>query len=217
MTSEHRFLSGEHCVIPLFRLGSNVFPGELLPLHIYEERYQRLLRFCLAEVPLFEEDETRESHQFGVLLTGKNSAQWGCSVEIQAVLNRYEDGKLDILTKGVRIFELMQELPEQDFPRAHVRWGEQGDEGPERLREVIREEFKAFLRNIEVEMQVPDVKEIRAFRIGALVRLDVFERQELLNADTEKARLIKLIDFVRFRNELVLRAGPEAVKSLFSV
>ena len=216
MSSKRPFLSGEHSVIPLFRLGGNVFPGELLPLHIYEERYQKLLRFCLAEVPLFEEDETRDSHHFGVLLTGKNSAQWGCTVEIQAVLQRYEDGRLDILTKGIRLFELMQELPDQDFPRAHVRWGEDGGQPPKRLREVAREEFEKFLTNIDVEMAVPDEAHVRAFRIGALIRLDVFERQELLNAATEKARLIKLIDFMRFRNELVLRAGPEAVKNLYS-
>ncbi|MCB0328708.1 MAG: LON peptidase substrate-binding domain-containing protein [Bdellovibrionales bacterium] len=219
MSSDHSFLDGEHGVIPLFRLGINVFPGELLPLHIFEDKYQRLLRYCLDE----DRDEEQRAagvkphlRPFGVVLSARNTAQWGCSVEVEAILERHSDGRADILTRGMRVFELLHVLPEEDFPRAHIRWAETIDESPQNLREVVRSEFAIFLRNIDVDKSLPPLDSISAFGIGALIRLDVLERQELLNIASEKSRLVKLIDFLRFRNELVRRAGPNALKDMFS-
>ncbi|MFW6339147.1 MAG: LON peptidase substrate-binding domain-containing protein [Alkalispirochaetaceae bacterium] len=76
--------------VPLFPLGLVLLPRMPLPLHIFEERYRLMIRRCL-------EEET----EFGVLLArGSKIEPLGTLARIDSVINRYEDGRLDILTVG---------------------------------------------------------------------------------------------------------------------
>jgi Lon protease-like protein len=90
--------------ISLFPLNVVLFPGELLPLHIFEPRYRRMVRECLdAKTP------------FGMLLALPNGvAHVGCTAEILEVTKHYEDGRMDILTVGrdpYRIVDLFTDDP----------------------------------------------------------------------------------------------------------
>src|SRR5262249_18029581 len=90
--------------IPLFPLNVVLFPGEQLPLHIFEPRYRRMVRECLdARSP------------FGMLLAMDDGiTRVGCTAEILEVMKRFPDGRLDILTVApppFRIVELHTEAP----------------------------------------------------------------------------------------------------------
>jgi Lon protease-like protein len=91
-------------LLPLFPLNVVLFPQTDLPLHIFEERYKRMIRECL--------DARRE---FGVVLTQEETLEGtGCAATIRRVVKRYEDGRMDIVARGTRRFEigiLNQELP----------------------------------------------------------------------------------------------------------
>lgn len=84
-------MNGEAGVwIPVFPLPAVLFPGADLPLHIFEPRYQAMVRRC-----------TEEGIPFAVvLLRGGNLAQVGCEASTEKVLHRYPDGRLDLLARG---------------------------------------------------------------------------------------------------------------------
>ena len=76
--------------IPLFPLGLVLLPQMPLPLHIFEERYKLMIGECL-----------RENRQFGIVyFNGTDIQTAGCTASILKVMKRYEDGRLDILTRG---------------------------------------------------------------------------------------------------------------------
>jgi uncharacterized protein len=94
--------------LPLFPLGTVLFPGVLMPLHVFEQRYRKLVRALLTG--------EAESQWFGVVAirqgweVGAGAAQAlhrvGCSAELRQV-NRHPDGRYDILAVGRRRFRLL--------------------------------------------------------------------------------------------------------------
>lgn len=96
--------------IPLFPLEVVLFPGALLPLHIFEPRYKQMIRHC------------REKQLgFGVVLVkGEGIAPAGCTAEIMEVVKEYDDGKLDILTMGQRPFNILEIFEEKEYAEADV-------------------------------------------------------------------------------------------------
>ena len=85
---------------PLFPLGLVLLPEEPQPLHIFEERYKTMVETCL-------ESET----EFGILWMGDHGLQEiGCTAEITQLLERAEDGRLNILVQGSRPFRLERRI-----------------------------------------------------------------------------------------------------------
>jgi Lon protease-like protein len=77
-------------LLPLFPLAVVLLPRNTLPLHIFEERYKEMIGLVI---------ETGE--EFGVVLAAKEGiARVGCTASIEQVLQRYPDGRLDIITLG---------------------------------------------------------------------------------------------------------------------
>ena len=101
----------EENVIGLFPLQLVVVPGEVVPLHIFEERYKRLV------------GETRDGGEFGIVLAEEDSLrECGCTVRVAEVLEQLDDGRLNILVEGSRRFRLV-EVREPDDPEAEYLSG----------------------------------------------------------------------------------------------
>jgi Lon protease-like protein len=94
----------------MFPLGLVLLPRMPLPLHIFEERYRALVGYCIdTEQP------------FGVLLhTGSTIQSVGCLAEIDSVINRYDDGRLDILTVGTDRFRITEMHEEKAYLEADI-------------------------------------------------------------------------------------------------
>src|SRR5436305_12653585 len=105
-------------LLPLFPLDLVLFPGMALPLHIFEPRYKEMIGECL-------EHDT----PFGIVRAIEDGiAQIGCSAEVVTVVKRYDDGKLDIVTRGLRRFEIVEIVQERSFVEANVKFlSEQAD------------------------------------------------------------------------------------------
>jgi Lon protease-like protein len=101
--------------IPIFPLGIVVFPGEDLNLHIFEPRYKQLITDCFAE-----------AKPFGIPTVLKNGlSERGTLVEVKEIVEVYEDGKLDIKTKGIsvfRILEVVKSIPDKLYSGAIVNY-----------------------------------------------------------------------------------------------
>lgn len=101
--------------IPLFPLDIVLFPGQAVPLHIFEPRYRQMTRHCIAT-----------QNPFGIVrATGVTLAQTGCSAMIIKVLKEYEDGRSDILTAGQNAFRLVRTHDDKPYTEADVEYLEE--------------------------------------------------------------------------------------------
>lgn len=108
--------------LPLFPLGAVLFPGLVMPLHIFEERYRRLVTDLLDRPA----DEPR---RFGVVSielgheVGPGAAQRlapvGCTAEVHGV-TRYDDGRFDLICTGAERFRVEHVDVGGEYPRADV-------------------------------------------------------------------------------------------------
>jgi Lon protease-like protein len=92
-------------VLPLFPLKIVLFPQSLFPLHIFEDRYKTLIQECVAQ-----------NGEFGInLLDGNTLQEIGCTAKVVEILQRYPDGSLDIVVKGLERYSL-QRIEESSTP-----------------------------------------------------------------------------------------------------
>src|SRR2546430_6012815 len=97
---------------PLFPLELVLLPHEVVPLHIFEERYKLMIGSCL------EQDS-----EFGILwLSDDGLREVGCSARVAQVLERAEDGRMNILAQGGRPFRLDRRIEELPYPAGDVEF-----------------------------------------------------------------------------------------------
>ena len=136
-------------MLPLFPLGTVLYPGLLLPLHIFEERYRQLVRDLLAggEAPRFGVVAIREGRETGV--TGVSALYpVGCTAVLRQV-EKYPDGRYDIVTVGVQRFRLLELDQSQPYLRGEVELlpDETGDPAQAELAaRAVRPAFRDYLR-----------------------------------------------------------------------
>ncbi len=87
-----------------------LLPGVPLPLHIFEPRYKEMIAECLEQKKLF-----------GVVRASEEGvADIGCTAEIVSITKKYDDGRMDILTRGVERFEVLEVNEERSFLQAEI-------------------------------------------------------------------------------------------------
>jgi Lon protease-like protein len=122
--------------IPLFPLHVVVFPRVPLPLRIFEERYKEMVGNAI-----------RDNSDFGIVLAGANGlANVGCTVTVEKVLQMYADGRMDIVTRGQRRFEIIGLNEERAWLEGEVTYFDDDDLAapPEDLRLQALEHYKAL-------------------------------------------------------------------------
>lgn len=170
--------------IPVFPLSIVVYPGENLNLHIFEPRYIQLINECIEQQKLFG---------IPVVLNGK-VAEYGTLMEITEVVMRYEDGKLDIKTKGLsmfRILELLKEVPDRLYSGAIVAYPEnEVIKIHPGLSDLIVEEVKRMYHLFDMDEKFNlDKMEWSSYDIAHKVGLNLEQEYELLKILNETLRL----------------------------
>jgi Lon protease-like protein len=181
-------------MLPLFPLEAVLLPHAPLPLHIFEERYKELIGECLT------------AHgEFGVVLArGNGILRIGCTASIDAVLKRYEDGRLDILAMGRQRFQIADVNTDRAFLRGKVEFLEDEDATPAplELRRKALASHMEMLRLTESEEEPPTLDESDlSFRL-AQISPDLDFRQMLLGLMSEQERMGKVADHLEI---LILR------------
>ena len=173
--------------LPIFQLGLVLYPGERLPLHIFEPRYRDMLAYCLAhEAP------------FGIVLHNDGKlAAIGCTARIVRVINRYEDGRSDILVEGEKRFAIEQLLHDKSYLSADVRVREDQHSTPdESLRQrLITQHMKLveLAQRVLRPGQYDDVEHL-SFFIAHNAGLNLEQKQQVLELDNEAARVGYLVN-----------------------
>jgi len=192
--------------IPLFPLGLVLLPHMALPLHIFEERYKLMIQECLDQGMAFGIVYARDS----------NIERIGCTARVTDVLKRYEDGRMDILTKGERRFLITSLDETRPYLQAAVRYLEDDTEPPEqdllRLGAGALALFKELNRLLGSAFTADPSPGLDVAQVSFLVAgHEVFvpdERQELLVLTSPASRLEKVIELLRRKIE-TLKAQQE--------
>lgn len=172
--------------LPLFPLNLVLYPGERLPLHIFEDRYKELTTYCLDhDVP------------FGVIRTdGETMADVGTTARIQEVGTRYEDGRMDIVVEGEERFRLLELHEQKSYYTADVELLEDPEENVDlSLKErVITQHMK--LLELAGRTVRPDLYEnvsTLSYVLAQNAALEEEQKQELLELSSENERIRYLV------------------------
>ena len=196
--------------LPLFPLDVVLFPGELLPLHIFEPRYRRMVARCLEtdrRFGLIYHDSDRS----GPFLI--EDGRVGALAEIERHQG-LEDGRSLILVKGMGRFAIHDGL-ESGEPYYEAVVAEYEDEvRPQPQLKTRRQASIARFRAAISAVPRPsaatpdfDVDDEVSFRLAAFVRMDPEWRQDLLEMRDEEARLARLDEVFE---QVIARGAPEA-------
>lgn len=169
--------------IPIFPLGIVVYPGEKVNLHIFEERYKQLITTC-----------HKEGKPFGIPTVLNDSiSETGTLVYITEIAKTYEDGRMDIRTKGgdvFKILEVVKTLPDKLYSGAIVNYppNVQGVNAGiiQRVMADIRELHR--LLNVDKDFKKAD-DELVSYDIAHHAGLSLEEEYELLGLMYESQRL----------------------------
>jgi uncharacterized protein len=185
--------------LPLFPLGTVLFPGLVLPLHVFEERYRAMVRH------LIRDDDDHGA--FGVV--GDSTAdgtptdqaevtlhQIGCTAEIRQ-LTAHPDGRFDLVTVGRRRFRVRElHRGAAPFLEADIEWMDEPDADgrAESLVPGMLDLFQRYLQVIRTDggeggEQLPDDPAVLSYLIAATAVLAIDDRQQLLEAESPADRL----------------------------
>lgn len=174
-------------LLPLFPLPLVLFPATPLPLHIFEERYKQMIG-----------DVQQSGAEFGIVLAkDEGIVNIGCTATVERVLQRYPDGRLDLIAKGQRRFRIESLDQNEAYLRAEVEYvpDETEDAAPELKSRAMAASEK--LRQVEpAELDTIAVSGAQlSYQLGQFVS-DLDKRQTLLSLTSEPERLRYLISFL---------------------
>jgi Lon protease-like protein len=190
---------------PLFPLGIVALPHELVPLHIFEERYRTMIAECLEQ-----------GTEFGIVWAGEEGVRpVGCAVEITEVLERMEDGRMNIVTRGTRPFRIVDERHDLPYPAGTVEFLVDKEERPDA--KTVAAAHDAYGSLVEQATdRTPEAEELRAmtaYQMAATVDFGLDAKQGLLDLRSENARLrlvTRLFRAASRRLEFIERAQARA-------
>lgn len=175
--------------IPLFPLDLVLFPGLPVQLHIFEERYKEMIGECI-----------HRKSEFGIVRAGREGlAIVGCTAAILTVLHRYPDGRMDILCRGQRRFEIESLHDGRSFFQAEI--DVLRDQVPDSTRQ--EREHCAALHMEMMELSGADLREFPhldldqpvAYLLASNIPADPEFKQELLHTPSDGQRTRRLIGF----------------------
>ena len=173
--------------LPLFPLGMVLFPGQRVPLHIFEERYRLMIGECL-------ESETEFGLMFG---TDDDFKGIGCAARVTDVINQFADGRLNIIVEGTDRIRLIERSDDQPYISGMVeRVPDEGDTPPPPIVERTRNLYVEALRLSIGWYRAPEheSEDIAAlsYRIAAALGIPP-ERQQILLEQTSIGNRYRLL------------------------
>ena len=178
-------------LLGLFPLGIVLLPGEVVPLHIFEERYKKLI------------GERLEGGEFGIVLAEEDTVrECGTTARVAQLIEELDDGRMNVLVQGKRRFRIIKvhdpEDHEADYLTAEVDfYRDSQPEATELLREGVVAVFEKMLALMGVDSpEEPAGEGPLSFRVAAAVDFGAPLKQELLEALSEEQRLETLLTVI---------------------
>ncbi len=183
-------------LLPIFPLELVLLPGVPLPLHIFEPRYKEMITECLEQ-----------KKPFGVVRASSDGvADIGCTAEIVAVTKKYDDGRMDILTRGVERFEVIEVNEDRAFLQAEISVVQDEDEdehgdGPGKpTAGLVAQAVRLHAEIVKLAGAEPSGPEEHAgnlsFLLAGSLPLDLDFKQNLLSTLSEAKRLEAVVGYL---------------------
>jgi Lon protease-like protein len=170
---------------PLFPLQLVALPTEYVPLHIFEERFKTMIGECM------ERDV-----EFGIVWLADDELKGiGCACEVSRVLERFDDGRLNVLCQGTRPFRLVERQENLPYPSGAVEFLDDKEESLDSAAaERAHTSYAALVEQATDNTPEPDeLGDMDAYAMAATVDFGLDAKQGLLELRSENARL-RLVD-----------------------
>jgi Lon protease-like protein len=190
-------------LLPIFPLDLVLLPGVPLPLHIFEPRYREMIAECLER-----------KKPFGVVRASSGGvADIGCTAEIMSVTKKYDDGRMDILTRGVERFEVIHVNEDRAFLQAEISVVQDEDEPGKPAAQLVTQAVRLHAEIAKLAGTDPSGPDEHAgnlsFLLAGSLPLDLDFKQNLLSTLSEAKRLEAVIGYL----EAVLPGLRRAAKA----
>lgn len=184
--------------LPIFELPLVLLPGERLPLHIFEERYKRMIGRSLDA-----------GEPFGIVLRDDEGARSvGCSARVDEA-DHLDDGRINIVVSGESPFRVLDRHDAPDYPAGEVELlvddGEPGRDDDSAA--AARKAFAALAERATGEPpDAEDLQRASAYAIASQIELPVETKQKLLEMRDEDERMELLANALRAVERALERA-----------
>jgi len=198
-------------LLPIFPLELVLLPGVPLPLHIFEPRYKEMIAECLEQ-----------KKPFGVVrASSEGVADIGCTAEIMSVTKKYDDGRMDILARGVERFEVIEVNEDRSFLQAEISVVQDEDEDEDAdedgsgkpTTEMVTHAVRLHAEIAKLAGAEPSGPDEQAgnlsFLLAGSLPLDLDFKQSLLSTLSEAKRLQAVVSYL----EAILPALRRASKA----
>ena len=176
--------------IKIFPIGLTVLPKDIVPLHIFEERYKILVRNCI------DEDDV-----FGMVFRdrNKNIRQYGCIVKVSSVENQYSDGRLDIIVEGYERFKIISSKKNEELWTSNIEIiEEEMNKNDDKLFSKVFDKYLQLLILMgKDEFIQQEISKKNSFDLTRNVLLPNKIKQKLISLNSENERLLfieKILD-----------------------
>ena len=182
-------MSKEIVNIQLFPIGITILPKDVVPFHIFEERYKKMVSNCI-----------KDNTEFGIVykLPNKNFVNIGCSVKIDRVYKKYDDGRYDIILRGMKRFRIVSSKKHEDLWHSEISYiDEEYDSFDKKYFSKIHDKYLKLLillnkkNNFQSEMH----KEV-SFDFTKNILLPNQIKQDIIRLKNEEERLRFIDNFL---------------------
>ncbi|MEP2238521.1 MAG: LON peptidase substrate-binding domain-containing protein [Maribacter sp.] len=167
--------------LPLFPLQSIFFPGETVPLHVFEDRYKQLIEDC-----------RNEAITFGIPVYINNKMEYGVEVQLVEVVTTYESGEMDVVCVARQVFKLLafdNVMENKLYAGGIVKLLEYDYEASKEKKQTIINGIEQLYNIMEVPYTKLNVNEFNSFTLAHKIGLSFEQEYQLLQIPTENDRL----------------------------
>ncbi|MCB0371979.1 MAG: LON peptidase substrate-binding domain-containing protein [Muricauda sp.] len=167
--------------LPLFPLQSVFFPGETVPLHIFEERYKQLINDC-----------RKEALTFGIPVYINDSISYGTEVQLVEVVNTYGNGEMDVVCVARQVFQVLsfeKQIQGKLYGGGDVEFLDMENDADEALRKEVLQKVETLYDLMDVPFTQTSPKQFNSYSLAHKMGLSFEQEYELLLMKKESDRL----------------------------
>ncbi|MEM1338027.1 MAG: LON peptidase substrate-binding domain-containing protein [Bacteroidota bacterium] len=167
--------------LPLFPLQTVFFPGETVPLHIFEDRYKQLIEDC-----------REEAITFGIPVYINKTIEYGTEVQLVEVVNTYDGGEMDVVCVARQVFKVLtfdNEMEGKLYAGGIVEFLESDNDAPLDFRQEVFEKLKELYDLMAVQFPPIPFDQFNSYAFAHKMGLSFEQEYDLLQLTNETQRL----------------------------
>jgi Lon protease-like protein len=180
-----------------------LLPEEVVPLHIFEERYKLMISQCLDG-----------NTEFGILwMSDDGLREIGCTARVTQLLEQMEDGRMNVLVQGAEPFRLLRRIEDLPYPAGDVELLDEEEEGEaDPLAGAgARERYADLVERVtDSRPEEGDLESLDAYGMAATLDFELDAKQTLLELRSESGRLERLTELFGTTIERIEQAEATA-------